>query len=276
MDIKCIALDLDLTTLNAQGKLSEKNKAALEFAASRGVHIVIASGRPLVSLPQELLAMRGVDFAVTSNGAAVYQLPSKRRIAHHTLERASVERILQLTACLPYAYEAFVDGIAYAGADFLSDPVAFGAPEASVGYLTRTRKGVDDMDAFLWEHADELEAVDLFTGSKALTDEMHRFLRPKLPKCYITSSLPHLVEISLRDGGKRNGVQTAIKKLGLSPAQVAAFGDGDNDADLLRWAGCGIAVANASPACLAAADFVTGHHDEDGLAQGIYHLLGNN
>lgn len=273
MDIKCIALDLDLTTLNAQGKLSEKNKAALEFAASRGVHIVIASGRPLVSLPQELLTMRGVDFAVTSNGAAVYQLPSRRRIAHCTLERASVERLLQLTACLPYAYEAFVDGHAYAGADFLFDPVAFGAPEASVGYLTRTRKPVDDMEAFLWEHADELEAVDLFTGNKKITEELHRFLRPKLPDCYITSSLPHLVEISHRDGGKHSGVRKAAAKLSISPAQIAAFGDGDNDADLLRWAGCGIAVANASPACLAAADRMVARFDEDGVAQGIYELL---
>ena len=54
---------------------------------------------------------------------------------------------------------------------------------------------------------------------------------------------------------------------------MAAFGDGDNDVDMLAYVGRGIAVANATPACLAAADLVTGRHDEDGVAQGIYQIL---
>ena len=63
------------------------------------------------------------------------------------------------------------------------------------------------------------------------------------------------------------------QQLGLIPAQIAAFGDGDNDADMLAYVGCGIAVANASPACLAAADVVTVHHREDGVAYGIREIL---
>ena len=59
----------------------------------------------------------------------------------------------------------------------------------------------------------------------------------------------------------------------LSPTQIAAFGDGDNDADMLEYAGCGIAVANASPACMAAADQTTLDYRKDGVAHGIYHIL---
>ena len=81
------------------------------------------------------------------------------------------------------------------------------------------------------------------------------------------------MEISHREAGKHSGVRFVTELLGLSPEAVAAFGDGDNDADMLAYVGCGIAVANASPACLAAADLVTGHHDEDGVAQGIYQIL---
>jgi hydroxymethylpyrimidine pyrophosphatase-like HAD family hydrolase len=62
--------------------------------------------------------------------------------------------------------------------------------------------------------------------------------------------------------------------LGISLAQTAAFGDADNDADLLRAAGVGVAVANATPACRAAADFIAPHHDADGVAEGIGRVLG--
>ena len=55
--------------------------------------------------------------------------------------------------------------------------------------------------------------------------------------------------------------------------EIAAFGDGDNDADMLRIVGLGVAVAGASPDCLAAADFIAASNDEDGVAQGIYHIL---
>ena len=68
MDIKCIALDLDRTTLNAQGRLSDGNREALEYAISRGIHIVIASGRPLGSLPEDVLSVGGIEYAITSPG----------------------------------------------------------------------------------------------------------------------------------------------------------------------------------------------------------------
>ena len=63
-------------------------------------------------------------------------------------------------------------------------------------------------------------------------------------------------------------------QLGLSREEVAAFGDADNDADMLKEAGVGIAVGNASGLAMEAADMVVPHHDRDGVAAGIYWLLG--
>ena len=273
MDIKCIALDLDRTTLNAQGRLSEGNRAALEFAASRGVHIVIASGRPLGSLPADVLSVPGIEYAITSNGAAVYHLPTQTRLAHYTLTASSVEKILQLTAALPYELETFIDGRAYAGAAFLASPVSFGAPETSVGYFQRTRTPVENMRAFMQEHSTQLESVDLILGKDADLASLRLLFQQELPDCYITSSVPHLLELSDKHCGKHTGVQAVARTLGLSLSQIAAFGDGDNDVEMLQSVGCGIAVANASPACLAAADRRTGHHNEDGVAAAICELF---
>lgn len=64
-----------------------------------------------------------------------------------------------------------------------------------------------------------------------------------------------------------------MQQLGLKRNQVAAFGDADNDVDMLLYAGCGIAMANASKKCLEAADFVTKRHDENGVAYGFREIL---
>ena len=62
--------------------------------------------------------------------------------------------------------------------------------------------------------------------------------------------------------------------LGIPRENTAAFGDADNDVQMLTWAGTGVAVANASPAALAVADFITKRHDEDGVAWALEKLLG--
>lgn len=273
MEFKCIALDLDRTTLNAQSRLSDGNRTALEHAASRGIHIVIASGRPLTSLPEDVLSVSGVEYAITSNGAAVYHLPSRTRLAHYTLPPDTVETILRFVSHTPCALETFVDGQAYAGADFLRDPVSFGAPPSSVAYFQRTRTPVEDLPAFLRIHAHQLDSLDLILPAGIAYSDLRCKLQPQLPDCYITSSVPHLLELSHKNAGKHTGVQVVAKALGISPGQIIAFGDGDNDADMLRCVGCGVAVANASPACLAAAHRMTGHHDADGVAEAIYQLI---
>ena len=93
------------------------------------------------------------------------------------------------------------------------------------------------------------------------------------PSSDITSSVPRLLEISHKDAGKHSGLKYIQHHLHLKPEQTAAFGDGDNDIDLLLAAGTGIAMENASPSCKEAADAITKHHDEDGVAWGMKHIL---
>lgn len=272
MDIKCIALDLDRTTLNEHARLSKGNRKALEYAISKGVHIVIASGRGFASLPEDVVSIPGIEYAITSNGASVYHIPTGNRLMSYTLTPQSVREVLALTAGIHLAYEAFIDGMAYAQDDYVENPALYGAANA-VQYIRSTRQPVPNFQAFLLEHSHELESIDLVVSSDKQKTELWSLLQANIPDIYITSSVHQLLELSHRDAGKHAGVRYVAEQLGLVPAQIAAFGDGDNDADMLRFVGCGIAVANASPACLASADFVTKHHREDGVAHGIWEIL---
>jgi len=72
---------------------------------------------------------------------------------------------------------------------------------------------------------------------------------------------------------KETGLRLLMKERGLGPQDVAAVGDGNNDVEMLRLAGVGIAVGNASEAALAAADHVVAPSDEDGVAEAIQRFV---
>ncbi len=238
MSIKCLALDLDRTTLNAQGRLSPGNREALEYVIRKGIHVVIASGRSFSSLPPE-----------------------------------ATEAILALTQQEPVAYEAFLDSHPYAGAAYVAQPGDYGVSPQGAAYIQSTRTPVEDIIGWIRSHIHTLDSLDLVVGDPEEKLRLDALLRQNVPGIYLTSSAPQLLEISHASAGKHSGVCFLAQYLGLQPEEIAAFGDGDNDADLLHFAGTGIAMANGSPACLAAADVVTRSHDEDGLAYAIHHIL---
>ena len=298
MKIKCIALDLDRTTLDSQGHLSEENRAAVESAAAAGVHVVVASGRSLDSLPAELTDITGVRYAITSNGAAVYDLRERKCLRQFKMTPESVEDILWHTETerikatygeaaemseievpeteiyeTEISYEAFIDGRAFAESRYVADPVRFGAMPQAVPYIQSTRMPVEDMRTFIRAHRSELDCIDLVVKSEDMKRRLWKNLRENVRDVYITSSVRQLLEISHRDAGKESGAKFLLEYLGLIREELAAFGDGDNDSGLLKFAGIGFAVANASPECRDAADEIVASNDENGVAQGIQKIL---
>jgi HAD superfamily hydrolase (TIGR01484 family) len=81
------------------------------------------------------------------------------------------------------------------------------------------------------------------------------------------SSNDGLLEISAADVSKASGLASLAAELGVPAAETVAFGDMPNDLPMLAWAGHGVAVANAHPEVLAAADEVTASNDDDGVAE---------
>lgn len=273
MDIRCIALDLDRTTLNKEGRLSEKNRRAIEAVIAAGIHVVIASGRAFDTLPADICSVSGIEYAITGNGAAIYRMTTGECIRRYLLSEGAVKAVMNATTRDPVTYEAFINGAAYAECAYIEDPVRFGATPQAVEYVRSTRKPVDDIRDFILRHSSDLDSMDIVVKDDVWKEEIWRKLEEATDEIYITSSVKQLVEISDKQCGKHTGIACVLKDLGLPREALAAFGDADNDIDMLRFAGCGIAMANASEECRQAADYVTGHHDEDGLAQALINIL---
>lgn len=122
MKITSIALDLDGTTLNSQGVLSERTRRALVRAAQSGICVIPASGRSFDSLPGEILRIPEVRYVITSNGTAVVDVHTGTYLRKFVLTEESVEKILLLMEDEQVAYEAFIDGKAYAQSAYVEDP----------------------------------------------------------------------------------------------------------------------------------------------------------
>ena len=293
MKIKCIARDLDRTTLDSQGHLSGENRRAIENAVAAGVYVVVASGRSLDSLPAEITDIKGIRYAITSNGAAVYDLCERKCLRQFKMTPESAEDILRHTepermkvaygeaagmsevemSEIEISYEAFIDGRAFAESRYVADPVRFGAMPQAISYIQGTRAPVEDMRTFICEHKSELDCIDLVVKNEDMKRKLWKNLREKVRDVYITSSVRQLLEISHRDAGKESGAKFLLEYLGLAREELAAFGDGDNDSGLLQYAGIGFAVANASPECRDAADEIVASNDDNGVAQGINKIL---
>lgn len=263
----CIALDLDGTTLQTGGKLSAYTKEVLETLGARGIHIVVASGRSYTSLPQEVLALCGVEYAVCSNGASVWHVPSGMCISKTVLPVDAAEDVLTAMAGENIHYECFIGGRPYADAQYVADPVGCGALERAIPYIQSTREPIGDIVGFIREHAHELENLDVIVGEQEQKNRLWKKLAALREDLYVTSSVYQLLEIAHRDAGKRNGLEVVLQRLGVNVAQTAAFGDADNDLDMLRWAGCGVAMGNAPEDVRAAADCIAETNDEDGVAR---------
>lgn len=252
MNIKCIALDLDRTTLNASGRLSDGNYNALCHAIENGVHIVIASGRSFDTLPKDVLAVPGHEYKMTPD---------------------SVECIIQIAKQHETALEVFIDGKAYALKAYVEDPVSYGTTPQAIPYIQSTRIPIDDIISFIREHIDHIDSMDIVVSGEQQKQLIWNELKYNCDEIYITSSVSQLIEISHKDAGKHSGLRFIREYLNLKPEETAAFGDGDNDIDLLKEAGIGIAMENASSKCKDAATFITKHHDKDGVAYGITEFL---
>ena len=241
MGIRLIAMDLDQTVLNREGKLSVTTRRVLEELLEKGICVVPASGRPLAAFPEDVLALKGLEYAIASNGTAIYHLPSDACLARFSLSLQTAEQILGLTKGLPVAHEFYLRGKAWASADYVEHPEKYGAVGKTAEYIRATRSPFEDAGEFV--------------------------------RRYVTTSDSRLIEVADERAGKHRAMTYLAKRLHIPAAGTAAFGDGDNDAEMLKAAGVGIAMENATALCREAADYVTLSHEKDGVAWGIRKIL---
>lgn len=267
-DIQMIALDLDGTTLNSSGQLSDHTRETLEKAAEQGIYVVVTTGRSYNSLPDHIKNVKGISYAITSNGAHINDVASGRSIYDSYLTESAVKAVGELTKDMNVGIEVFINGQAYIDERTYNDIRENGSQYRNAEYVLWSRKPVNNIYALMSENSTSIENINIcFDTVEQLESERARI--EAIPNASITSSLKNNLEIGGPDTSKKSALVELMGRLGISRESLMSCGDAPNDIPMLQYAGLGVAVANAWGGALDHADYVTASNDDDGVALAI-------
>jgi Cof subfamily protein (haloacid dehalogenase superfamily) len=260
------AIDLDGTLLRSDQTVSERSKTAIAAARAAGVEVVVATARSPRST-RALAAEAGIGgLAICANGAIVYDLDDERIVRHTPLRAATAHR---LVLGLRERFPGIVFGWEYK-LRFGSEP-AYEA-QRDQGWWPRPEGSYEPCDPLEWI----LPMTKLLARLQAADLERLLVVATELagPDASTTLAGNAFVELAAPGIGKEVALERLAADLGLGAPEVVAFGDHRTDVGMIAWAGHGVAVANAHPSALAAANEVTATNDDDGVAMVLERLAG--
>jgi Cof subfamily protein (haloacid dehalogenase superfamily) len=261
--VEALACDLDRTLIGQDVELRPRTRAAIAATRDAGVPVILATGRMFRSVRPYALAAGITEPVVCYQGAVVADPVGGEFLRHVPMPLDEALEVIDSTSDLGHTVLCYVNDELYVARE---TP----ASDSYARFQDLTVNVVGDLAAWLKAQPTKLVTVGEPAAMDALGVVMKRQFGSRL---YIAKSLPQFLEFAAPLVTKASGLAFVAKRLGFSAEATVAFGDGENDVELLDWAGYGVAVANAHERALAAADYVCPSVDEEGVAQVIESFL---
>jgi Cof subfamily protein (haloacid dehalogenase superfamily) len=220
------------------------------------VHVIVVTGRMFQAVRPYVLEAGIDDPVVCYQGAVVADPTTGEFLRHVRIPRPLALEAIDAVVERGFHLNCYVDDILY---------VAEITPEARAyaDFQDIEIHAVGDLHDWLTTEPTKLVAV----GDPAALDAFEVELKPRFrDRLFISKSLPYFLEFADDGVSKGSGLQFVADRLGFTAAETVACGDGENDRELLEWAGFGVAVANAHEDILDRADLVVPSVDEEGVA----------
>lgn len=262
--IKLVAMDLDGTLLQPDKTISEYTKQVLSQVKERGVHLVLCTGRPLAAIQSYLKTLSlfdDDDYSITFNGGLVQHNQSGRIISSHRLHGKEVMAIQDFLDSHHMTYDIVA-----------GDCLLKKKGQAPTFYESLNKilplKEITQIDGH-----DSYNKI-VVTADPEQLEQWIPLIQAQLgDDYYLVKTMPTLFEIASPNVNKANGIKALADYLHIEMAEVAAFGDEANDMEMLKEAGYGIAMANATDDVKNIARFVTLTNKEDGVAKALATLV---
>jgi Cof subfamily protein (haloacid dehalogenase superfamily) len=237
--------------------LRPRTRAAIARTLSAGIHVVLVTGRMFQSVRRYALEAGIEDPVVCYQGAVVAEPISGRLLRHVPIPLELARETIAALNEEGVGLNCYVDDELY---------VAEVTPEA--------RRYADFQNLELHPVGDLLDWLDrpptklVVIGDPERLDRLKQRMLDRFEgRLYISKSLPFFLEFASPDVTKAAGLEFLAERLGFAHERTLAFGDGENDIELVDWAGYGVAVENAHDLVKEVADFVCPSVDEEGVAQ---------
>ena len=272
-DIRLIAMDLDGTLFNRNGEITPKTIDELNRVATQGVHTVISTGRPFNGLPFEQIKDTKIDYALTTNGAAVYRIKDKACLYENTMDLEMLTPVLDYVLSREIHIDLYIDGEGFTPIRCRENLDRLAVPNSLKRYMIATRTPVEDLVGYVKDCGKKIQKINLNfypqpDGTLGYRDETIRFLK-SLSAIEVVCGGFNNFEISKAGVTKSTGLDALTKHLGVTMEQTMAIGDSENDYSMINAAGLGVAMGNASDDIKAIADYITTSNEEDGVGEAI-------
>lgn len=265
-DYQLIALDMDGTLLNSRKQVSEETLREIRKAVSLGKTIVYATGRAVCEMEEYFDQLPEIRYAVFASGAGLYDVQERRAFGLQPIPAELAMRVMDAVKdrdIMPQIVLADCDAVQRDQMDRLEDYQM--KPYRPMYERAMTR--VEDIRAFAEAHQGEILKMNVYhTNPEDRLRTKERLADLQLEKVFseVTS-----LECSAKGVDKGTGLAALCRYLGIDPERSIAVGDAPNDLPMIRTAGLGVAMGNAKPEVLEAADVVVADNDHDGCAEAI-------
>ncbi|MGC4385518.1 Cof-type HAD-IIB family hydrolase [Streptococcus suis] len=274
MTVRLIATDMDGTFLDGQGNFDkERFSRILVQLEEKNIPFVIASGNGIGRLLQLCQGFEDRLIFVADNGAHVYQ--NGKTVIRRAIQQVEAEAILHFfkgrwaDICLMLSNDENIymqagAGMPFEGTDLPIEPAQMAAFQNRVTYL-------DDLSAY--PVSESIYKVGLWVPEarvESITEEFNQAFHGQLVA--VTSGYGS-VDILPQGIHKAWGLGQVLTKLGIKPEQVMAFGDSDNDIELLSYVGYSYAMENATDKVKVVAKYMAPSHLEAGVMQVLENWL---
>lgn len=260
MKYKLLVLDLDGTLTNAKKEITENTRQTLIEAQEQGIKIVLASGRPtygIAPLANQLELQKYEGYILAYNGGEIIDWKTGELMYKNLLD----------PEVLPYLYECACKNhfaiVTYDGEYVLTEypDDEYVLKEALLNVMK-----IKKVDNFL-EAVKHPIAKCLIVGEPerlaVLEKEMYEVLKDRMG---VFRSEPYFLELVPKGIDKAQSLSVLLSEIGMIREEMIAVGDGFNDLSMIKYAGLGVAMANAQPVVRENADFITLSNEEDGVA----------
>lgn len=270
--IKLVASDLDGTLLNSNKEITPATFSAIKKLQEHGIIFVPITGRVLSAVPKSVLTLPGVEYIVTSNGAATNYMPNKSEILSYHLSPSTVNTLMEIVRGKPIVVEVFTQGLAYCEKNTLDNLSSYGIQGQHAFYMTSTRTPIEDTFAFLKENSNSIENINLIFNDMTLRQSLYKELKEK-DFASITTSSPVNIEITHKNATKATALLNLCSLLGIENHEVMCFGDSENDMDMLETFEFSFAMEDANPLVKSASNFQSESCDKNGVATSLEKFL---
>ena len=263
MGYKLIALDIDGTIRSNEHPLSKRTCLTLEAARDAGAIVTIVTGRMYLSALNVTADLDLRSPVATYQGSHIADPVSHEVLWHQPLTSQMLGDTLEVLD--PGDHEILAHHRGHVYVERLSEWIE--------AYVERNHVRVhvtDDLRSLGEEGVTRLIVGGEVDNVGRVTAKLKRTFDSRLQ---ITRSLPYFCEVLHPDTGKDMALRRLCKLLGIRQEDTIAFGNGDEDAQMIAWAGLGVAMSDGSPTAIAAADEVAPPLADSGVADVVEGLL---